>query len=457
MLREAAFRLTSARGVDPGVSRCEFLAPEPFRIRPHPAIMGSMPSSQGLPRRRFLAAMSAAPAVSAGLIPSQAEAPGGGVFADVGSLYPSILQATAPARYPMSLLSVQPSELKLQQERIREKVLELFHYRPDPVDPSPKLLGRWEERDWVQEKVEFSTAPWFRVPAYVLIPKNFPGRRPAVVDLHSHGGMFVFGKEKVMPMPGGDHPAVVRYRRDNYDGRSTSLELCRRGYVVVSIDAFYFGERRSIFDDSGDLALRDRDSLTEEEVETLNRRSGRGESTLARTLFWAGATWPGIVHWDDLRTVDYLVRRPEVDSARVGCVGISMGADRSNYLAALDSRIACAVSVGWLSTLREMTRAHVDTHSFVHFLPGMTRHFDLPDLAGCVAPRPLLVQYCSQDELYPLDGMELSLARLQDIYARAGVPERFRGRFYPVPHIFSRQMQEDAFDWLDRWLEPQHV
>lgn len=405
-------------------------------------------------RRRFLAAMAAAPAMPAGLFPAQPNIPGGDLSADIGSLYETILAATGPADYPMALSVVQPSEFGLQQRRIREKVLELFHYRPEPVDPSPRVLGRWEGDDWVQERIEFSTTPWFRVPAYVLTPKRFPGRRPAVVDLHSHGGMYLFGKEKVMPMPGGDHPAIVRYRKDNYDGFSTSLELCRRGYVVVSIDAFYFGERRTLFKNAGDLARRERDTLTLDEVDALNRRAGSGESTLARTLFWAGATWPGIVHWDDLRTVDYLVQRPDVDPSRIGCIGISMGGDRVNYLAALDERIACAVSVGWMSTLREMTRAHVDTHSFVHFLPGMTRFFDLPDLAGCVAPRPLLVQYCSQDALYPPAGMELSRTRLQDIYARAGALDRFEGRFYPVPHIFSRQMQQDAFDWLDRWLEP---
>ncbi len=51
-------------------------------------------------------------------------------------------------------------------------------------------------------------------------------------------------------------------------------------------------------------------------------------------------TWPGIVFRDDIRTVDYLVTRPEVDPKRIGCLGISMGGYRSCYLAALDDRIA---------------------------------------------------------------------------------------------------------------------
>ena len=32
------------------------------------------------------------------------------------------------------------------------------------------------------------------------------------------------------------------------------------------------------------------------------------------------------------------------------------------------------------------------------------------------------------------------------------IPERFRGTFYDDTHSFRPAMQEEAFDWLDRWL-----
>ncbi len=43
----------------------------------------------------------------------------------------------------------------------------------------------------------FNTSPASRVPAYVLVPKGLKGPAPAALDLHSHGGMFLFGKETV--------------------------------------------------------------------------------------------------------------------------------------------------------------------------------------------------------------------------------------------------------------------
>ncbi|HHN73426.1 MAG TPA: hypothetical protein ENK13_04995, partial [Thermopetrobacter sp.] len=187
------------------------------------------------------------------LVPLAAPLPAAGpdapVGADIGTLYPKIDELAGLGGYPLSWLSRDYAGAAEYRRTVREKVFELFHYEPPPVDPAPKLVRHWEFDDYVQERVEFSTTPWFRIAAYVLVPKRRRGRLPAVVDLHSHGGMFVFGKEKVMPMPGGDHPAIAEYRKRNYGGRSTSLALCRRGYVVLSIDAFYFGERRTLFDD----------------------------------------------------------------------------------------------------------------------------------------------------------------------------------------------------------------
>jgi len=414
-----------------------------------------LPSS----RRRFFQQLSAAGMILPGFaeLSSSAQESSAGALPDIGMLYSEIEGIAKRNTYPYSYLVRDYPDTASYRRTVRNKVLELFHYDPPPIDPAPQLVDRWEHDDYVQEKILFSTTPWFQVPAYVLTPKGFKGRRPGIVDLHSHGGMFVFGKEKVMPMPGGDHPAITEYRRNNYDGVSTSLQLCKRGYVVVAIDCFYFGGRRTRFGDLPERLARNRKDLTVDEVQQVNRRAGQGEATLAKSLFWAGTTWQGIAHWDDIRTVDYLTSRADVDPERIGCLGISMGGDRTDYLAGLDERIRCAVSIGWMSTLREMIPHHVDTHSFMHFVPGLTHFIDLPDLIGCMVPKPLMVQYCRQDNLYPLDGMEKSRVKLTEIYQKAGAPDRFQGRFYDRPHMFGLEMQKDAYEWLDRWLEPERA
>src|SRR5262249_59103759 len=103
---------------------------------------------------------------------------------------------------------------------------------------------------------------------------------------------------------------------------------------------------------------------------------------------------------DDQRTVDYLLTRPEVDPKRVGCVGISMGEYRAAYLTALHDGVAAGCVVGFMSSVRPMVQAHLDTHSFVHFLPRLHKYLDLPDVAALAAPRALLVQQCARDRLF---------------------------------------------------------
>jgi len=371
--------------------------------------------------------------------------------ADLGSLFGEVEKLAARNSYDMSFLNGRFATHEAFRAAGREKILDLLLYRPEKVEPKAEVVDRVERDDHIREKVLFSTSPDFRVPAYVLIPKKLKGTAPAIVDLHSHGGMFIFGKEKVVDL-GNNHPAMTVYHERNYDGRPTATALVRRGYVVITIDAFMFGERRLLLD--ADLKSGyDRSKYTLDDVTRLNQQCRAKESTLVKSLVFAGATWPGIVFWDDMRTVDYLVTRPEVDAKRIGCLGISMGGYRTIYLAALDDRIKAACIVGFMSSVKPMLKAHIDTHSWVHFLPGLHGHLDLPDVASLTAPRALMVQQCAKDKLFPPGGMKESVDKIAAVYEKAGVKEKFSGRTYDEPHQFTRAMQDEAFAWLDRHLD----
>ncbi|MFN4261131.1 MAG: alpha/beta hydrolase family protein [Gemmataceae bacterium] len=371
--------------------------------------------------------------------------------ANLGTLFPDVRRLAEKNEYAYSFLGDRFRDLDTFKAEARAKVLELLLYRPEKVDPQPQVLDRSDQGEYIREKMVFSTSPLFRVPAYVLIPKNLKKPAPAIVDLHSHGGMFLFGKEKVIDL-GRNHPAMTAYHQRNYDGRPTATALVRRGFVVISIDAFMFGERRVLMDADVKYGY-DRSRYTLEMVQQLNQVCRAKEATLVKSLIFAGLTWPGIVFWDDLRTVDYLLTRPEVDPRRIGCVGISMGGYRALYLAGLDERIAAACVVGFMSSVRPMIQAHIDTHSWVHFLPTIHRYLDLPDVVSMMAPKPLLVQQCSRDGLFPLAGMKESVAKIAAVYEKAGVKDRFAGRFHDQPHIFSRDMQDEAFAWFEERLQ----
>ena len=41
----------------------------------------------------------------------------------------------------------------------------------------------------------------------------------------------------------------------------------------------------------------------------------------------------------------------------------------------------------------------------------------------------------------------------REVFAKAGASERYDSTFHPGPHKFDINMQEEAFDWFDRWLK----
>ena len=330
-------------------------------------------------------------------------------------------------------------------------MLEHLFYAPPAASPQPTVIRRIDRGAYIQEYITFQTTPDLRVPAYVLIPKNTKLPAPGIVVLHCHGGFYLWGKEKVVE-DDDEHPALARFKQQLYEGKSIATELARRGYVVITIDMFYWGERRMLLDEDPP-SYRDPARMTQEDISAFNRRSQQSEQLVARSLLTAGITWPGVMLWDDLRTLDYLAGRPEVDPRRLGCVGLSVGGYRSFLLAALDDRIKVAVDVGWMSSFASHIRRHVtNTIGLSFHIAGLYRYLDLPDLAALIAPRAVLVINGSRDQLFPAAGVDAAFKKIAQCFGKAGVSDPQRCRLYDAPHQFNVEMQAEAWEWIQRWL-----
>jgi len=272
------------------------------------------------------------------------------------------------------------------------------------------------------------------------------------VALHDHGGFYLWGKEKLIDRP-NEHPVLTTFKKQYYAGNSIAAELARQGYVVVVIDMFYWGERRLLLDDDP-ADWRERPaSITAERIKEFNARASQNEQLVGRTIYAAGFTWSGVMYWDDIRTVDYLLTRPEVDPKRIGCVGLSMGGLRACHLAALDERVKAAVVVGWMASFPAQLQAHIrNTIGHTKLVPGLYRYLDYPDVASLALPSALLVINGSKDTLFELDGVNACFNKLAACYQKAGVPEKVRTRLYDTPHEFNAEMQTEAWAWLRKWL-----
>lgn len=361
----------------------------------------------------------------------------------------------------LSFLDDRWKSVEAWKQEARPAFKELLRYDPEPSPLSAKIESR-EERDGFRlETLKISATEQYDIPGWLLIPDGAQGPLPGVIAIHDHGGRYVWGQEKILSHP--DELPASTERREQYYERPFAEALARRGFVVLVIDGFYFGQRRLRPETmDADTAppnvrelLRELDELephTASWVRTVDRICSISETLTAKTIFAAGATWPGMLVWDDMRSVDYLASRPEVDAERIGCVGLSIGGLRTAYLAAADPRIKVSCVVGWMTQFRDQLRNHLRHHTWMVYVPGMAGRLDLPDAAAMTVPGALMVQQCELDRLYPMEGMRGSVDRLKKIFAKAGVPERFRGEFYDVPHSFNVPMQESAFDWIEEWI-----
>jgi dienelactone hydrolase len=370
----------------------------------------------------------------------------------IGNLYPFVQGLSDRNQQKLSYLRSEYKDLKRWQRRVRAKVFEHLFYDPPAVAAQPQVIRRADKGDYIEEYITFQTAPDARVPAYVLIPKKARLPAPGIVALHSHDGRYLWGKEKLVERE-SEHPLLTEFKQTRYGGKNIAAELARMGYVVIVIDMFYWGERRMILDDDPPAYRELPLSMTKQEIDSFNQRSSQNEQLVARSLLTAGVSWPGVVIWDDIRTLDYLASRPEVDKNRLGCVGLSVGGYRSYLLAALDERIKAAVAVGWMTSMPSQIKQHVIySIGFSFHLLGLYRHLDFPDLAALVAPRSLLVINGSKDRLFPLDGVKAAFAKIERCFAKAGAPDRSRNSLYDAPHEFNLEMQAEAWEWLKRWV-----
>jgi dienelactone hydrolase len=371
---------------------------------------------------------------------------------DVGSLFPFIQSQAIRSDFPLSFLREKFKDLPAWKRQARGKLLDLLHYAPPRCDPRAEVVEKTDKGDYIREKINFNTTPDIRVPAYVLIPKKGERPLPAVVALHDHGGFYLWGKEKLVETE-DEHPVLTDFKSRYYAGNSIATQLVRRGYVVIVIDMFYWGERRMLLDDDAE-DWRDRPrSITKDRIAAYDRRASEYEYLVGRTIYSAGFTWSGVMFWDDIRTVDYLLTRPEVDPQRIGCVGLSVGGVRSGHLAALDDRIKAAVVVGWMASIPRQLLRHVRySIGFTKLVPGLYRYLDYPDVASLAMPSPLLVINGRKDKLFVLEGVEACFEKLHACYKKAGVEQKFQGRLYDTPHEFNTEMQQEAFAWLKKWL-----
>ncbi|HOB85734.1 MAG TPA: acetylxylan esterase [Bacteroidales bacterium] len=292
--------------------------------------------------------------------------------------------------------------------------------------------------------------------AILLKPQNATGKLPGILGFHDHGGNKYFGTRKITKTSDKQHPLMVSHQKEYYEGKAWANEIARRGYVVIVPDAFPFASRRVMMQDvpaSQRQGLTDNDPENPQNIEAYNRWAGQHEHIMAKSLFCAGTTWPGVFLAEDMKAIDILCSRDDVDDQRIGCAGLSGGGMRTVFAGGFDSRIKCAVCVGFMTTWKDFLLNKSFTHTWMTYVPILPNELDFPEILGLRVPLPTLVLNDMDDSLYTPDGMKSADNILREVFEKAEAGSKYKCSFYPGPHKFDAAMQKEAFDWFDKWLK----
>lgn len=336
-----------------------------------------------------------------------------------------IIMKPTPHEYNQSLIrAIEPPSLRYRagepflqwQERAREKLNELlglpFAYCPEAFAVEYTKV----HEGFTKTRFTFESEHGYTVPCHFLTPAGAAQPLPVVICLQGHTtGMHLSLGQAKYP---GDEEMMRSGDRD------FALRAVKEGYCALTIEQRCFGECGG----GGEKGTRCH------------------ESSMAALLI--GRTTVGERVWDVMRAIDVLERHfPQADLEKIICMGNSGGGTTALFAACLEPRISFAMPSCFFCTFDDSIAAM--NHCICNLVPGIRKFFDMGDLAGLIAPRPLVIVAGREDSIFPLHGVEKAFEVAKVMYAEAGVPERISLVIGEGGHRFYA---DDAWPVMNRYI-----
>jgi dienelactone hydrolase len=286
---------------------------------------------------------------------------------------------------------------------------------PRPAHPVPldvRILEETRLGPLVRRKIAYHTdSPVRRVSAWLFLPARTEQKEPAILCLHQTTKI---GKDE----PAGLGPDVnLRY----------ALQLAERGYVTLAPDYPSFGEYR----------------------ETFDPKEGYVSGTM-RAIY------------DNMRAIDLLQSLPQVDAARIGCIGHSLGGHNTMFTAVFDPRIKALVSNCGFTRFHKYYGGNLKGWTSPRYMPLIASRygndpnrvpFDFTEIVACFAPRAFLASSPLHDSNFEVSGVRDVIAAARPIYALYGHPENLQANYPDAEHSFPPAAREVAYKFLDQHLK----
>jgi len=303
-----------------------------------------------------------------------------------------------------------------EQEHRRRELWGLLGDLPWDHKPSSPQRVRTEKHDgYTLERWVLDLNGVEPVPALLLIPDHRQDHAPGLLFIHWHGGQYDLGKEQLLKGTSAQ-PAYA--------------PVCaEKGLVTLVIDSWCFGERKH------------------------QANGGHGEEDTFKEMLWRGRVLWGMMMFDEFRALDFLASRPEVDPNRLGVFGMSMGATKAWWLAALDARVRVTLDVCCLTDFESLIQAHgLGGHGVYYFVPSLLKHFNTTEINELIVPRAHLSVNGRKDPLTPPAGVEKIRDALMPLYRKYGREEDCRIELFDCAHEELPEMRAQILQWMDRYL-----
>ncbi|NLF00325.1 MAG: hypothetical protein GX601_05035 [Anaerolineales bacterium] len=300
-------------------------------------------------------------------------------------------------------------EWEAWRARLHERLWDLLGAGERPRQPygtaelNPEIQEDETLADGIRRQlIWINTERTFSLPLYLFLPSGSE-------DEHPRATVIVF--------PGHGTIAQSAGLQRSYQ-RGNALTLARAGFVTAAMELRGFGWLDAV-----------------------------GHLRIDAAAKLVGRTWYGLLVQDAMRTIDYLVTRPEVDAQHIGTTGIGAGGALSMYTAALDERVRVTLVNSYLG--KYVTTCLEEEHCPCNDIPGIRRDMDMGDVAALIAPRPALYVNGLKDPATTPQARE-SFAIAHWPYQLLGYPNHAR-LIEPrrMGHVYDSEL---AVAWFRRWF-----
>jgi dienelactone hydrolase len=319
----------------------------------------------------------------------------------------------APRRAELNRATQSPIAAAAYRDSVRARFRRVLGPLPVRAPLHAQVTGQLARPGFRIEKIVYESTPHHHVTANLYVPVGAE-KKPGVLLFCGHEA---------------ESKATVSYQK-------TAVLFAQHGFVVLVIDPVSQGERMQLTDATGK-------ALT---------RGGTTEHTLLNaSAALLGRTLPAEQLWDNARGLDYLLTRPEVDTARLGCLGNSGGATQTAYFMALEPRMKVAALCSYVASGERNLELTGPADGCVQ-LPGAGRaRLDLADWPIMFAPRPLLM-LAGRYDFVDYTQIQATVAETSGIYSALGKSEQFNEFSYDDGHGISQPKREAAVAWFRRWF-----